>query len=442
MKNKIMKIKIRTIFAAVAVIITASMAATLPARAVVEININKGNVEPLPIAVTDFLSGDQLGANISAVIAADLERSGLFSPIDKKAFIEKISNPDAAPRFEDWKVINAQALVTGRITKQPDGRLKAEFRLWDTFGGQQLTGQQFFTTPDNWRRVAHIIADAIYERLTGEKGYFDTRVVYVDESGSAAKRVKRLAIMDQDGANVRYLTDGRDMVLTPRFSPNRQEVTYMSFEGDRPRVYLLQLETGQREVVGNFPGMTIAPRFSPDGQKVIMSLLQDDGSANIYTMDLRSRSTTRLTNTQAIDTGASYSPDGSKIVFESDRGGRQQIYVMGADGSNPQRISFGNGSYSTPVWSPRGDLIAFTKQSGGQFSIGVMKPDGSGERLLTTGFHNEGPTWAPNGRVLMFFRQGRGATPKLYTVDVTGRNERQIQTPSGGSDPAWSPLLE
>ncbi|GAA0608848.1 Tol-Pal system beta propeller repeat protein TolB [Paenochrobactrum glaciei] len=422
--------------------VTASMAATLPARAVVEININKGNVEPLPIAVTDFLSGDQLGANISAVIAADLERSGLFAPIDKKAFIEKISNPDAAPRFEDWKVINAQALATGRITKQPDGRLKAEFRLWDTFGGQQLTGQQFYTTPENWRRVAHIIADAIYERLTGEKGYFDTRIVYVDESGSAAKRVKRLAIMDQDGANVRYLSDGRDMVLTPRFSPNRQEVTYMSFSGDRPRVYLLQLETGQREVVGNFPGMTIAPRFSPDGQKVIMSLLQDDGSANIYTMDLRSRTTTRLTNSQAIDTSASYSPDGSKIVFESDRGGRQQIYVMGADGSNPQRISFGNGSYSTPVWSPRGDLIAFTKQSGGQFSIGVMKPDGSGERLLTTGFHNEGPTWSPNGRVLMFFRQPRGAGAKLYTVDVTGRNERQIQTPNGGSDPAWSPLLE
>ncbi|MFK4825275.1 Tol-Pal system beta propeller repeat protein TolB [Paenochrobactrum sp. BZR 588] len=422
--------------------VTASMAATLPARAVVEININKGNVEPLPIAVTDFLSGDQLGANISAVIAADLERSGLFLPIDKKAFIEKISNPDAAPRFEDWKVINAQALATGRITKQPDGRLKAEFRLWDTFGGQQLTGQQFYTTPENWRRVAHIIADAIYERLTGEKGYFDTRIVYIDESGSASKRVKRLAIMDQDGANVRYLSDGRDMVLTPRFSPNRQEVTYMSFSGDRPRVYLLQLETGQREVVGNFPGMTIAPRFSPDGQKVIMSLLQDDGSANIYTMDLRSRTTTRLTNSQAIDTSASYSPDGSKIVFESDRGGRQQIYVMGADGSNPQRISFGNGSYSTPVWSPRGDLIAFTKQSGGQFSIGVMKPDGSGERLLTTGFHNEGPTWSPNGRVLMFFRQPRGAGAKLYTVDVTGRNERQIQTPNGGSDPAWSPLLE
>ncbi|MFD1225679.1 Tol-Pal system beta propeller repeat protein TolB [Pseudochrobactrum kiredjianiae] len=435
-----MKTLFKTLFSVLATVAVVSTVAVLPARAVVEVNINKGNVDPLPIALTDFLSGDQLGAEITSIIAADLERSGLFAPIDKKAFIEKISNPDVAPRFEDWKVINAQALVTGRITKQPDGRLKAEFRLWDTFAGQQLAGQQFFTTPENKRRVAHIIADAIYERLTGEKGYFDTRIVFVDESGSAQKRVKRLAIMDQDGANVRYLSNGKDLVLTPRFSPSRQEITYMSFAGDRPRVYLLQLETGQQELVGNFPGMTIAPRFSPDGQKVVMSLLQDDGSANIYTMDLRSRTTTRLTSSQAIDTSASYSPDGSKIVFESDRGGRQQIYVMGADGSNPQRISFGNGSYSTPVWSPRGDLIAFTKQSGGQFSIGVMKTDGSGERLLTSGFHNEGPTWAPNGRVLMFFRES-SAGARLFTIDLTGRNERQIQTPNSASDPAWSPLL-
>ncbi len=443
MKIDIMKIKIIKILSAAVLAVATGMAATMPAKAVVEININKGVVEPLPIAITDFLSGDQLGAQISAVVAADLERSGLFAPIDKKAFIEKISNPDAAPRFEDWKVINSQALVTGRITKQPDGRLKAEYRLWDVFGGQQLDGQQFFTTPDNWRRVAHIIADAIYERLTGEKGYFDTRVVFIDESGTPQNRVKRLAIMDQDGANVRYLSNGRDIVLTPRFSPNRQEITYMSFEGGQPRVYLLQLETGQREVVGNFPGMTIAPRFSPDGQKVVMSLLQDDGTTNIYTMDLRSRVTTRLTNSQAIDTSASYSPDGSQIVFSSDRGGRPQLYVMGADGSNPQRISFGDGSYSTPVWSPRGDLIAFTKQSQGQFSIGVMRTDGSGERILTSGFHNEGPTWAPNGRVLMFFRKAAGAAgPQLVTIDLTGRNERQIQTPNFGSDPAWSPLLE
>ncbi|MCV3735850.1 Tol-Pal system beta propeller repeat protein TolB [Rhizobium sp. TRM96647] len=422
--------------------LTGLAAVGTPAWAVVEININKGNVEPLPIAVTDFVSSGDLGVKITDVIAADLKRSGLFAPVSKQAFIEKISNPDQPPRFEDWKVINAQALVTGRVTQEGDGRLRAEFRLWDTFANQQMTGQQFYTQPENWRRVAHIIADAIYERITGEKGYFDTRVVYVAESGPKNARKRQLAIMDQDGANARALTNSNEIVLTPRFSPSRQEITYMSFEGQQPRVYLLQLETGQREVVGNFPGMTFAPRFSPDGQRVIMSL-QQDGNANIYTMDLRSRTTTRLTSTAAIDTGPSYSPDGSQIVFESDRGGRQQLYVMGADGSGQNRISFGDGSYSTPVWSPRGDLIAFTKQSGGKFSIGVMKPDGSGERILTTGFHNEGPTWAPNGRVLMFFRQPAGSGgPQLYSIDLTGYNEQQVQTAGYASDPAWSPLLE
>ncbi|MFI0842575.1 Tol-Pal system beta propeller repeat protein TolB [Mesorhizobium sp. IMUNJ 23232] len=420
-----------------------AVAALAPARAEVVIDVNKGVVEPLPIAITDFLSGDGTGSEISQIVAADLQRSGLFAPIDKGAFIEKISNPDAAPRFEDWKVINAQALVTGRVSEEADGRLKAEFRLWDTFAGQQLIGEQFFSSKANMRRVAHIIADAIYERLTGEKGYFDTRVVFIDESGSKNDRKKRLAIMDQDGANVRYLSDGRSIALTPRFSPTRQEITYMSYESGQPRVYLLQIETGQRELVGNFPGMTFAPRFSSDGQKVIMSLLRDDGNSNIYAMDLRSRTTTRLTNSNSIDTSPSYSPDGSQIVFTSDRGGQPQIYVMGADGSGQTRVSFGGGSYSTPVWSPRGDLIAFTKQTGGEFQIGVMRTDGSGERILSSGFQQEGPTWAPNGRYIMFFKEAAGSGgPRLFSIDLTGRNEQAIPTKNYASDPAWSPLLE
>ncbi|WP_418793064.1 Tol-Pal system beta propeller repeat protein TolB [Nitratireductor rhodophyticola] len=417
--------------------------AVLPARAVVEIDINKGVVEPLPIAITEFISADGKGAEIASVVEADLRRSGLFAPIEKGAFIEKISNPDAAPRFQDWTVINAQALVTGKVSETPDGRLRAEFRLWDTYAGQQLIGEQFFTSKDKWRRVAHIIADAIYQRLTGETGYFDTRIVYVDESGPRNNRVKRLAIMDQDGANQRFLTDGRSIVLTPRFSPTRQEITYMSYEGGQPQVYLLQLETGQRELVGNFPGMTFAPRFSPNGQQIVMSLLRDDGNSNIFAMDLRSRNTTRLTTSNAIDTSPSYSPDGSQIVFTSDRGGRAQIYVMSASGGDPKRISFGDGTYSTPVWSPRGDLIAFTKQTRGEFQIGVMRTDGSGERILSSGFLQEGPTWAPNGRVVMFFRQPAGsAGPQLYSIDLTGRNEQKIPTANYGSDPAWSPLLE
>jgi TolB protein len=434
--------KISRFFFAILFSITGILGASIPsAYALVELSLDKPNSEPLPIAITDFVSSSELGKNISAIVAADLKRSGLFAPIDKAAFIEKISNPDAAPRFDDWKVINAQALVTGKIVNE-GGKLRAEFRLWDSFSGEQLEGQQLVADASNQRRIAHMIADAIYERLTGEKGYFDTRIVFVSESGPKDKRIKKLAIMDQDGANLRTLTSGKDLVLTPRFSPTRQEITYMSFDGDVPSVYLLQLETGQRERVGKFPGITIAPRFSPDGQRVILSLLQDNGSANLYTMDLRSRTVTRLTSSSAIDTSGSYSPDGAQIVFESDRGGKQQIYVMAAAGSEARRISFGDGSYSTPVWSPRGDLIAFTKQSGGQFSIGVMKPDGSGERILTTGHLMEGPTWAPNGRVISYYKSEAGGNPSLYTIDLTGYNEQKIPTPEGASDPAWSPILQ
>ncbi len=417
----------------------------VPARAQMEIEINRGNVAAMPIAVTPFVGPGQdaqLGADVAAVVAADLQRSGLFRPLDPASFIRAVTNPDEIPRFPDWRVINAQGLLTGSVARQPDGRLRAEFRLWDVFNGQQLVGQQFFTGPENWRRVAHIIADAVYQRLTGEPGYFDSRVVFVDETGPKDNRVKRLAIMDQDGANVRYLTNGAELVLTPRFSPSAQEITYMAYVNGQPRVFLLNIETAQRELIGNFPGMTFSPRFSPDGQKVVMSL-QQEGNANIFAMDLRSRQTTRLTDVAAIDTSPSYSPDGQRIVFESDRGGAQQLYVMTATGANPTRISFGQGSYSTPVWSPRGDLIAFTKKVGERFMIGVMRPDGSAERILTESFHNEGPTWSPNGRVLMFFRDTPGATggPQLWQINLTGGNEQQVSTPAFASDPAWSPLV-
>jgi TolB protein len=415
-----------------------------PALAQLKGTQTEGTIAPIPIAIPAFLGDDpQLATSISDVMQADLERSGLFRPLDRASFLEQIRDVNAVPRFGDWRSVQADALVVGRVVNAGDGRVGAEFRLWDVATGKQLAGQRFSTSSQNWRRIAHMIADSVYERLTGEKGYFDTRVVFVDETGPAQNRVKRLAIMDQDGANVRLLTQGKELVLTPRFSPTNQEITYMSYTSDQPKVFIMNLETGRRELVGDFPGMTFAPRFSPDGQKVVMSLGTPDGRSSIYEMDLRSRQSRRLTQSAGIDTSPSYSPDGQQIVFESDRDGSQKLYVMNSDGSNPHPISMGGGSYSTPVWSPRGDYIAFTQQTGGQFLIGVMKPDGSGERVLTEGFHNEGPTWAPNGRVLMFWRdsQGNGGGPHIFSVDITGYNERQVKTPSFASDPAWSPPL-
>ncbi len=412
-----------------------------PAQAQLTLRIGGGQFQPMPVAVADFTGEGDLGPRVSGIITNNLQRSGYFVPLDKARFPERPAF-DAAPRFEAWRAAGAQALITGRLSRDPSGRLKAEFRLWDVTSGQQLTGQQYFTDANFWRRVGHIISDSVYTKITGIGGFFDTRIVFVDESGPKESRRKRLAIMDQDGANVRYLTQGDNLVVTPRYSPATQDITYMSqAEGQQPRVQVINLETGSRQVVGNFPDMTSSPRFSPDGQKIVMSL-QQGGNANIFTMDLNSRTTTRITSTGAIDTSPSFSPDGREIVFESDRGGQQQIYVMGADGSNPRRISFGEGSYSQPAWSPRGDYIAFTKRRAGGFSIGIMKPDGSGERILTEGFHNESPTWAPNGQYIVFFRDPGGqAGGKLYMVDVTGRVEQPVPTPTFASDPTWSPLL-
>ena len=422
-----------------------------PAAALLKIDITQGNVDPLPLAVSEFDAAEtearRLGRGIADVISADLERSGLFQPIDRGAFIQTPAAMRVQPRFGDWRIINAQALVTGNAKLGPDGKLRAEFRLWDVFAEQQMTGLVYTTAKDNWRRIAHLIADAIYKRLTGEDGYFDTRIVYVSESGPKTKLVKRLSIMDQDGYNNRYLTDGSHLVLTPRFSPTAQEITYLSYFHNTPRVYIYNIDSGQQEVLGDFPGMTFAPRFSPDGNKVVMSLITGGDNSELYSMDLRTRNIVQLTNNPAIDTSPSYAPDGSRITFNSDRGGSQQIYVMDADGSQVRRVSFGDGRYATPVWSPRGDLIAFTKMRRGRFYIGVMRTDGSGERLLTESFLDEGPTWAPNGRVIMFFRQARtradgsGGESLLWSVDLTGRNLRRVVTPQDASDPAWSPLF-
>ena len=418
-----------------------------------EVTLTQGTIKPTPIAVTDFFADDlkaqKIGKNISQVISDNLERSGLFIPIDKNAFIQDEESLSKQLRFEDWKIIKAQHLISGKVTKSSDKKIAVEFRLYDVFAQKQILGKKFETSEKNWRRVSHIISDVVYERITGEGGYFDTRIVYVAETGSKKNRQKRLAIMDQDQANHRFLTDGSYLVLTPRFSPNSQKITYMSYmTRNRPRVYIFDIETGQQEIVGEFPGMTFAPRFSPDGQKVIMSYSDPDiGNSEIYILDLKTRNKKRITNSTAIDVSASFSPNGKKIVFNSDRSGRRHLYVAKSDGTDVKRISREVGSYYTPVWSPRGDMIAFTKQEGGQFYIGVMEVDGTNERVIAKSFHVEGPTWAPNGRYLLYFKEerttedGSGGESSLYSIDLTGYNERKIITPLGGSDPAWSPLM-
>ena len=398
------------------------------------------NFKPVTVAVTPF-AGDEGPEKISAIVGNDFARSIFLLPVNPSSFPEQIANPDARPNLDAWKTVNAQFVLTGRVLKSGNGQVTAQFRLWDVATGEQVAGEQYASEASNTRRVAHMIGDAVFSRITGEKGFFDSRVVFVDESGPKEKRRKRLAVMDMDGANVKYLGSGDNLVVTPRFSPSAQQVAYMSFGSSDPRVTLLNLETGQREAVGNFRGMTFAPRFSPDGQKIVMSLSDGDNS-NLYTMDLRNRETTRLTNTPAIDTSPTFSPDGSQIAFESDRGGSQQIYIMGASGGEAKRISFGEGRYSTPVWSPRGDLIAFTRIKGGSFGIGVMKPDGSGERILVEGFHNEGPTFSPNGLYVMFFRDAGGSGgPKIYMTDIYGHGEFLVPTPNYASDPSWGPLM-
>jgi TolB protein len=399
------------------------------------------NFKPVTIAVTPF-AGEEGADKIGSIISNDFARSIFLLPVNATSFPETISNPDASPNMEAWKTVNAQFVLTGRVLHPDAGRVAAQFRLWDVSTGEQVAGEQYTSDVANARRVAHMVADAVFSRVTGEKGFFDSRIVFVDETGPKEKRRKRLAIMDMDGANMKTLAGGGDdLVVTPRFSPSAQQVAYMSFSSEDPKVTLLNLDTGQREAVGHFPGMTFAPRFSPDGQQIVMSL-SEGASTNLYTMDLRSRATTRLTDTSAIDTSPTYSPDGSQIAFESDRGGTQQIYVMSASGGPAKRISFGEGRYSTPVWSPRGDLIAFTRIKGGSFGIGVMKPDGSGERILVEGFHNEGPTFAPNGLYVMFFRDSGGSGgPKIYMTDIFGHGEFLVPSPNYASDPSWGPLM-
>ncbi|RLJ60583.1 TolB protein [Litoreibacter meonggei] len=411
------------------------------------IELDSPNIEPLPFAAPAFIAetagADQYARDLAAVVSSDLQGSGLFRAISQDAFISQITSFDSPVQYADWKAINAQALITGAVSTTGDGQIIVKFRLFDVFSEDQLgEGLQFVGSTNGWRRMAHKVADAVYSRITGEGGYFDSRVVYVSETGPKNARLKRLGIMDYDGANQQFLTDAQAIVLAPRFSPNGDRVIYTSYESGFPKIYVLDVASVGRRVLQDQPGtMSFAPRFAPNGQDVVFSLTTGSNT-DIYKLNLDSGQRTQLTSSPAIETAPSYSPDGTQIVFESDRSGTQQLYVMSAGGGEATRISFGQGRYGTPVWSPRGDLIAFTKQNRGRFHIGVMRTDGSGERLLTASFLDEGPTWSPNGRVIMFTREtaGSGGSSTLYSVDISGRNLKAVQAQA--SDPSWSPLLK
>ncbi len=412
-----------------------------------KIIIGGGTIEPMPIAVAGFIDeggAGNLARDLTNVVISDLQGTGFFRAIPADAQIGRITSFDGGVNYQDWRAINSQVLITGAVSVAGD-RITVKFRAYDVNNGRQLDGAalQFAGTTAGWRRMGHKVADVVYSQITGEGGYFDSRVVFVSETGPKNNRLKRLAVMDYDGANVKYLTDSSTIVLAPRFSPSGDRILYTSYETGFPRITLMDVGSLKRQTLADQPGtMTFAPRFSPDGGSVVFSL-ERGGNTDIYLMNLRSGQTSQLTNAPSIETAPSFSPDGSQIVFESDRTGVPQIYVMPASGGEGRRISGGEGRYGTPVWSPRGDLIAFTKQHQGRFHIGVMRTDGSEERLLTASFLDEGPTWAPNGRVIMFTREtsGGGGSSSLWSVDITGRNLKQVTGEGAASDPAWSPLL-
>ncbi len=421
------------------------MAAAAPAEAQLTVTIDRGTVRALPIAVSPFAGSlaaePDMGLRIAEVIAANLDRSGLFRTIDRQAYIQGADDlARNGPRFADWRQINAEALVAGQIVPGDGNTMTVEFRLFDVLTASERRGLRYTAPVGDWRRVAHKISDEVYGRITGESGYFDTRIVYVAETGQATQRVKRLAIMDQDGANHRFLTRGEGLVMTPRFAPDGETIAYLAYRGNEAQVALIDAAGGSERMLGSFDGMTFAPRFSPDGRTLALSLATG-GATSLHLFDLRTQAMTRLTSGPHIDTSPSFSPDGGRIVFNSDRAGSPQLYVMDLGSGRTERISFGSGRYASPAWSPRGDLVTFVNQQGGSFHVGLMRPDGGDERLITRSYLDDGPRFAPNGRVVVFERQEQGTgRNRLFSIDVSGFNLREVATPLDATDPDWSPL--
>ena len=417
-----------------------------------EVDITEGRIEPLPIAITKFnyksIKEKILSNNIFQVMSNDLTNSGLFKLISNKAFLQSEEEVFSQPLFSDWSLIDANFIVSGLILLN-ENKLNVKIKLWDVYSEKLILSKKIGgINKDNWRMLAHIVSNLIYQRITGEKGYFDTKIAYVSEEKKGTELVKRIAIMDYDGNNHQFLTNGKNLVLTPRFSPDGKKIAYLSYSNNKPTVYLLNLFSRKKEILGNFSGMSFAPRFSPEGNSIVFSLTQK-GSTNIYIQNLNSKKLIPVTRNKHINTSPSFSPDNQWLVFSSDRAGKQNLYIKKMTNNfkkKSKRISFGKGNYATPVWSPRGDYIAFTKSFKNNFYIGLIKSNGKGERIISKGYLTEGPTWSPNGRTLAFYKIEKDANDNLisnlYSIDITGNLEKKVVTPKEASDPDWGPSIK
>ena len=427
------------------------VAFVIPARAELKVDIIAGAVDPISIAIQKFETGKGVSSSdatmIRDVVENDLRRTGLFRIVSHDAFPEYVKMGEM-PDFKSWTAIHAQVLVQASLTLDEEKRYKLEFYVWDVNGTEQIEAQSLVASKKSARRLAHIMADAIYERLTGEVGYFDTQIVFIAESGPVGDRVKRMAIMDQDGYGFRYLSDAKTFVMSPHFSPNMQTVVFLSYRDDDPMIWTLDLDTGAQRKLGQFGGMNFSPRFSPDGTRVALSLVKN-GLTHIYEYNLEDKTLRQLTFGNSLDTSPSYSPDGKKMAFNSDRTGRQQIHVLDLETGKEERITFGNGRYATPAWSPDGQFIAFTKIADDTFYIGVMSPNGRNEKILAGGWYMEAPSWAPNSRRVVYYeteKLGPAETERqshIRSIDIMGQNLYDIEIPDGisGVEPTWSPRL-
>ena len=416
------------------------------AHAELKIDIVAGNFSPVPIAIQKFEAKDTKLANtLRQVVENDLKSTGLFRIINPAAHPQMLKM-DKMPEFDDWAAINTQVLVQGKLTKTKDGKYRLQFYVWDIKGKEQIEAQILVAPKKSSRRLAHIMADAIYERLIGESGYFDTQIVMTTETGEMQNRNKRLAIIDSDGYGFRYISDGETMVMSPHFSPNMQTIVFLSYRNDDPMVWSLDMNTGTQKRLGRFGGMTFAPRFSPDGSRVALSLVKG-GTTNLYEFNTKTNELRQLTFGDYIDTSPSYSPSGQKMAFNSNRSGSQQIHILDLNDLTEKRITFGSGRYATPAWSPDGNYIAFTKISDDTFFVGIMSPKGKNEKVLAGGWFMEAPSWAPNSRRIIYYETEKiddeERESHIRSVDIMGQNTYDIKLPDGvnGLEPTWSPKL-